>query len=103
MTEQKEWFTLPEVAEHYRAPEETVRYWRHCGTGPQGVKVGTRVLFHRSEIERFDRELAQQALVVAIDRGSPPAAPAVAPPKSTRRTPQPRGPSREPADAAAAS
>jgi hypothetical protein len=66
MTEQDHnWLTLAEVAEHYRTPTATVRYWRHCGTGPQGVKVGTRVLYHRAEIERFDRELALQAQVAA--------------------------------------
>jgi hypothetical protein len=60
MTEQ-DWLTLPEMAAHYRIPEATARYWRHCDSGPKGVKVGTRVLYHRSEIERFDRELAAQA------------------------------------------
>jgi hypothetical protein len=53
--------TLPEVAEHYRTSEGTVRYWRHVGYGPKGVKLGTRVLFPRAEVERFDRELAEKA------------------------------------------
>ena len=56
-----EYLTLPEVAEHYRTTEGTVRYWRHCGTGPKGVKLGARVLYPRAEIERFDRELAESA------------------------------------------
>jgi predicted DNA-binding transcriptional regulator AlpA len=55
------YLTLPEVAEHYRTTEGTVRYWRHTGTGPRGVKLGTRVLYPRAEIERFDRQLAHQA------------------------------------------
>jgi len=54
------YLTLAEVAEHYRTTEGTVRYWRHRGTGPRGVKVGTRVLFPLAEVERFDRELQQQ-------------------------------------------
>ena len=53
-----DYLTLPEVAERYRASEGTVRYWRHTGYGPKGVKLGTRVLYPRAEIERFDRELA---------------------------------------------
>ena len=62
MTEQNcDWLTMAKATEHYRTVVGTLRYWRHIGTGPQGVKVGTRVLFHRSEIERYDRELAQQA------------------------------------------
>jgi hypothetical protein len=61
MTERPaEYLTLPEVAEHYRRPEATIRYWRHTGYGPGGIKVGTRVLYPRAEIERFDRQLAQQ-------------------------------------------
>lgn len=56
-----DWLTLPEVADHYRCPEQTVRYWRHVGAGPKSVKLGTRVLYPRAEIERFDRELAELA------------------------------------------
>lgn len=56
-----EYLTLPEVAEHYRTTQGTVRYWRHTGYGPKGVKLGTRVLYPRAEIVRFDCELAQGA------------------------------------------
>lgn len=61
------YMTLPEVAEHYRATESTVRFWRHKGVGPRGVVVGCRVLFSVAEIERYDRELAAQA---ATESGS---------------------------------
>lgn len=62
MAEQSpQYMTLPEVAEHYRTTEGTVRYWRHTGYGPKGVKLGTRVLYPRAEVARFDRELAQAA------------------------------------------
>jgi predicted DNA-binding transcriptional regulator AlpA len=61
MTEQIRYLTLPEVAEYYRTTEGTVRYWRHCDIGPKGVKLGTRVLYPITEIERFDRQLAAQA------------------------------------------
>lgn len=56
-----QYLTLAEVAEHYRTTDGTVRYWRHIGYGPKGVKLGTRVLYPRAEIERFDRQLAEQA------------------------------------------
>lgn len=46
-----------EVAERYRTPEGTVRYWRHIGYGPKGVKAGRRVLYPLDEVERFDAEL----------------------------------------------
>lgn len=62
MTEREsEYLTLPEVAEHYRTTEGTVRYWRHTGYGPRGIKLGTRVLYPRAEIRRFDAALAAAA------------------------------------------
>jgi predicted DNA-binding transcriptional regulator AlpA len=57
----REYLTLTEVAERYRTTPATVRYWRHCGRGPRGVRIGTRVLYPLSEIERFDRELLASA------------------------------------------
>lgn len=42
--------TTAEVAELFRASPETVRYWRFTGTGPPGVKVGTRVLYDRADV-----------------------------------------------------
>ena len=52
------YMTIDEVAMRYRSTVATVRYWRHTGYGPRGKKVGTRVLYPMSEIERFDREIA---------------------------------------------
>ncbi len=43
-TKLAEYLTLPEVAERYRTPEATVRYWRSTGYGPKGARVGARVL-----------------------------------------------------------
>lgn len=54
------YLTTSEVAKRYRAAESTVRYWRHTGYGPRGVKVGRRVLYLESELARFDRELKVQ-------------------------------------------
>lgn len=64
MDQPGEYLTLPEVAKHYRTSAGTVRYWRHTGYGPKGIKLGTRVLYPRAEIQRFDRELAAQAGVL---------------------------------------
>jgi len=36
--------TTNEVAELYRTSPATIRYWRHIGYGPNGRKVGRRVL-----------------------------------------------------------
>jgi predicted DNA-binding transcriptional regulator AlpA len=48
----------PEVALRVRAPEATLRYWRHRGEGPRSFKVGRRVVYVRAEVERW---LAEQA------------------------------------------
>ncbi|HEY5833539.1 helix-turn-helix transcriptional regulator [Streptomyces sp.] len=54
------YLTTREVAERYRTAESTVRYWRHVGYGPKGVKVGRRVLYSETEIARFEQKLAEQ-------------------------------------------
>jgi hypothetical protein len=54
--------TTAEVAERYRTVPGTVRYWRHIGYGPKGVKVGRRVLYSEAELLRFDAELAATAV-----------------------------------------
>lgn len=50
--------TTAEVAELARTSPETVRYWRHVGKGPAGVKVGRKVLYDRDEVARWLRGLA---------------------------------------------
>ena len=65
-----EYWTTPEVAAHYRQPDSTIRYWRMIGFGPRGVRAGKRVLYPAAEIERFDRELTDQA----TERSGTPAA-----------------------------
>lgn len=52
------YMTTAEVADHCRTSPETVRYWRHTGYGPKGFKVGRRVLYLSSDVERWLGELA---------------------------------------------
>lgn len=40
-------------------PEATFRWWRHNGTGPASFVVGKKVLYRRSEIERWLAEQEQ--------------------------------------------
>lgn len=56
-----QWKTTAEVADRYRTVPGTVRYWRHIGYGPKGVKNGRRVLYAEAELRRFDAWLAEQA------------------------------------------
>lgn len=53
--------TTEEVAGKCRTTPETVRYWRHIGTGPTGFKVGRRVLYPVTEVDRWLRGLAASA------------------------------------------
>jgi len=48
-----EYLTTDEVATKVRAKAETVRYWRHIGTGPKSFKVGRRVLYAVEDVERW--------------------------------------------------
>jgi predicted DNA-binding transcriptional regulator AlpA len=50
------WMTLTEVAERLRQPPSNLYHWRVKGTGPKGIKVGNKVLYRRTEVERWERE-----------------------------------------------
>jgi len=45
--------TTEEVAARFRTSPATVRYWRHIGIGPTGVKAGRRVLYDEAECDRW--------------------------------------------------
>lgn len=42
--------TTKEAAAITRAPESTLRYWRHLGIGPKSFKLGRRVVYRESDI-----------------------------------------------------
>ena len=45
--------TTEEVAARFRTSPATVRYWRHVGIGPAGVRIGRRVLYAEFEVDRW--------------------------------------------------
>jgi DNA-binding transcriptional MerR regulator len=53
--------TTDEFAGIARCSPSTVRYWRHMGTGPQGFKVGRRVVYDRGEVVRWLQALREHA------------------------------------------
>ncbi|MFI9846502.1 helix-turn-helix transcriptional regulator [Nonomuraea sp. NPDC051941] len=55
-TQDDPYLTTAEVAERFRTSPSTVRYWRHIGFGPQGTKIGTKVLYRESAVQQFQRE-----------------------------------------------
>ncbi len=48
-----ELLTLAEVAAVLRTPVATLRYWRHLGVGPDGFRLGRRVVYRREDINRW--------------------------------------------------
>lgn len=52
--------TTAEVADLCRTSPETVRYWRHIGSGPPSFKVGRRVLYDSQAVERWLTAAAQR-------------------------------------------
>ncbi|MEU6098414.1 helix-turn-helix domain-containing protein [Streptomyces sp. NPDC047079] len=59
-SEANRYLTTKDVAARYRTAPSTIRYWRHIGYGPKGIKVGRRVLYSLNEIDRFEKALADQ-------------------------------------------
>jgi len=45
--------TTSEAAARLRAPEATLRYWRHVGRGPVGVKIGRHVLYDEAALDAW--------------------------------------------------
>lgn len=45
--------TIDEVSELTRVPVNTLRYWRHCGTGPSSARIGKRVVYREADIARW--------------------------------------------------
>ncbi len=50
-----ELLTLSEVAEILLASENTVRWWRQIGTGPEFFKIGRRLYTTVGDLRRFIR------------------------------------------------
>lgn len=45
-----ELMTTPEVSSLTRLASETLRYYRHRGTGPASFKLGGRVVYRRADV-----------------------------------------------------
>jgi len=55
------YLTTRELAERFRAPEATVRWWRHRGYGPPAIKVGRRRLYPLADVEAWEARLRAEA------------------------------------------
>lgn len=45
--------TLQQVAERYNIPENSLRYWRAQKTGPKSARLGRRVMYRATDIEKW--------------------------------------------------
>ena len=50
-----ELLTLEDVAQILKASENTVRWWRQTGTGPEFFKIGRRLFTTVGDLRRFIR------------------------------------------------
>ncbi|MER7174587.1 helix-turn-helix domain-containing protein [Streptomyces mesophilus] len=55
----RQYLTTAEVAERYRTAASTVRYWRHIGYIPGGVKRGRKVLYDVTVLDAWDAEQSE--------------------------------------------
>jgi excisionase family DNA binding protein len=49
----EKFITVTELADALSVPVATVYHWSSTGTGPRRIRVGKRVLFRITEIERW--------------------------------------------------
>ena len=61
MADPEELLTTAEVATITRAPESTLRYWRHVGTGPHSFRLGGRVVYRRADVTAWLDEQSETA------------------------------------------
>ena len=61
-----EFLTTEQLAELLQVPAQTVRAWRHYGTGPKGVRLGRHVRYRRADVDRWvdQNERAQRPRAV---------------------------------------
>jgi excisionase family DNA binding protein len=48
--------TTDELARLLHVSANTVRYWKHRGTGPQSFKVGKRILYKSEDVDAWIAE-----------------------------------------------
>ena len=48
-----ELLTETQVSMIFNVPVNTLRYWRHCGDGPNYIKMGRLVRYHADELESY--------------------------------------------------
>jgi excisionase family DNA binding protein len=50
LSDAPEYLTVKQLAAVLQVPVATIYQWRHRGEGPQGMRVGGHVRFHRNDV-----------------------------------------------------
>lgn len=58
---QRVWLTTEDIAGRFRTTPGTVRYWRHIGYGPEGVRIGRRTLYDATGVDAWEAEQLAKA------------------------------------------
>ena len=45
--------TITEVAALLRVPVATLRWWGHKGSGPDRFKIGRRIMYRQSDVDKW--------------------------------------------------
>ena len=61
MTTTHQLMTMAEVAEMTRIPENTLRFYRHKGSGPKSALIGGRVMYRRADVDAWITEAFDKA------------------------------------------
>lgn len=61
MTTTHQLMTMAEVAEMTRIPENTLRFYRHKGSGPKSALIGGRVMYRRADVDAWINEAFDKA------------------------------------------
>ena len=56
---------IDEVHERTGIPVNTLRYWRHLGTGPRSYRLGRRVVYDAADLDAWLAEQRRQAVAAS--------------------------------------
>ena len=51
-----ELITIQQLSDDLGVPQNTLRYWRSQGRGPNSARIGRRVMYRRADVERWINE-----------------------------------------------
>jgi excisionase family DNA binding protein len=53
-------YTNETLAEYLGRPVDTIRRWRYVGEGPPGVRIGRRVMYAKTDVEKWLQDRAAE-------------------------------------------